>query len=30
MKSITTRKLAQVEDVLKTLGKIHCRSLFGG
>ena len=30
MKSITTRKLAQVEDVLKTLGKIHCRSLFSG
>lgn len=30
MKSTTTRKLAQVEDLLKTLGKVQCRALFGG
>ncbi|WP_312073800.1 TfoX/Sxy family DNA transformation protein [Atlantibacter sp.] len=30
MESTTTRKLAQVEDLLKTLGKVNCRSLFGG
>lgn len=30
MKLTTTLKLARVEGLLKPLGKVHCRSLFGG
>lgn len=30
MKPTTTETLARVEDILKTLGEVHCRSLFGG
>jgi len=30
MKSTTTETLARVEDLLKTLGEVRCRSLFGG
>lgn len=30
MELTTSRKLARVEDLLKALGKVRCRALFGG